>query len=206
MTKGKTCSIEGCERKHKAHDLCSTHLYRRDKGLPMEGPVRQYEHDRICKIEGCEKSRVNGGDGQHCQMHRRRVLRRGDPGEAERQRAPFGEADWSKTNVRRRKNLLDWYGLTVEEYDRMLAKQNGCCAVCRSTSANFNRAKSDLSFCVDHDHVTGQVRGLLCSPCNRALGMLKDDPDILEAAARYIRGHRQIPLFGPAGPLKKEQP
>ncbi len=204
MAKSKTCSIDGCERNHKAHGLCGTHLYRRDKGLPMDGPVRQYEHERICKIDGCEKSRVDGGDGQHCQMHRRRVIRRGDPGSAERQRAPFGEADWDKPNVRRRKKLLDGYGLTADEYNRLLAKQKGRCAVCGGSS-NSSRASSDLSFCVDHDHITGQVRGLLCGSCNRAIGMLKDDPAIIEAAAQYVRSHRQVPLFGPAGPLKKKE-
>lgn len=204
MSNSKTCSVDGCERKHKAHGLCSTHLYRRDKGLPMEVPVRQYENERICKVDGCENSRV-GGDGTYCPMHRRRMVRRGDAGGAERLRARFGEAEWSKTNVRRRKNLLDWYGLTAEEYDRLFVKQNGRCAICKRTSPGSARARSNMSFCVDHDHLTGHVRGLLCSPCNRAIGMLKDDPDVLEAAARYIRSHRQIPLFGPAGPVKKEK-
>lgn len=205
MSQGKTCSIEGCERKHKAHGLCSTHIYRRDNGLPMEKPVRQYEHERICKVEGCERERKAGGDGQYCQMHRKRVIRRGDPGGAERQRAPFNEAEWDKPNTRRGKRLLDEYGLTIAEYDRLFLKQKGRCAVCGSTSPNSKRARSDMSFCVDHDHVTGQVRGLLCQACNRALGMLKDDPELLEKAARYIRHHRQVPLFGPAGPIKKEQ-
>ncbi|MDM4722765.1 endonuclease VII domain-containing protein [Micromonospora sp. WMMA1363] len=172
--------------------------------MPMEIAIRQYEHERICKVEGCGRDRTAGGDGQHCQMHRKRVLRRGSAGGAERERAPFGQAEWSKTNIRRRKNLLDWYGMTIEEYAQLLVKQDGRCAVCRSISPGSNRARSDLSFCVDHDHVTGHVRGLLCQACNRAIGMLKDDPDIIEAAARYVRRHRQVPLFGPAGPKKKE--
>lgn len=205
MSQGKTCSIEGCERKYKAHGLCSGHLYRRDKGLPMEIPVRQYDRDPVCKIDGCNNTRTEGGDGQHCQMHRKRVIRRGDPGKAERERARAGQAEWSKANVRRRKALLYAYGLTVEEYDRMFDAQKGRCAVCGGESANSGRARSNMSFCVDHDHVTGHVRGLLCHTCNRGIGMLNDDPNVLESAARYIRHHRQVPLFGPAGPIKKEQ-
>jgi hypothetical protein len=47
---------------------------------------------------------------------------------------------------------------------------------------------------VDHDHVSGHVRGLLCSHCNRAIGLLSDDPKVIEAAASYVRKNRQMKL------------
>jgi hypothetical protein len=46
--------------------------------------------------------------------------------------------------------------------------------------------------------VTGQVRGILCGYCNQGIGMLKDDPDVIAAAAKYLQQHRQMILFGPA--------
>jgi hypothetical protein len=192
----KLCSVDGCDRPHRAKGMCTTHRYRHDKGLPMEVPVRQYEHDRVCKVDSCDKSR-EGGDGTYCPMHRRRVDRHGDAGEAARQRAPFGDPDWSKPNTRRRKKLRE-YGLTVEQYDALLLAQNYRCAICRTDTPGNARTKSDHAFCVDHDHVTGHVRGLLCQGCNRGIGLLKDDPEVIESALKYVRRYRQVPLFGPA--------
>jgi len=48
---------------------------------------------------------------------------------------------------------------------------------------------------IDHDHVTGQVRGLLCGKCNSAIGLLQDDPEIIRAAAKYVMKHRQMELM-----------
>lgn len=71
------------------------------------------------------------------------------------------------------------YGITPEEYDRLLRDQNGCCAIC-SDPPNKRRLH------VDHDHVTGQVRQLLCSNCNTALGKFDSDPDLLLKARDYL--------------------
>jgi len=70
------------------------------------------------------------------------------------------------------------YGISPAEYDALLAKQGGACAICR------RRAKGRL--CVDHCHVTGMVRGLLCNECNGALGYLRDDQASLVAALAYL--------------------
>lgn len=193
MSNSKTCTIEGCERPHRARGMCTTHRYRFDNGLPMENEVRQYEHERVCKVDGCENSRVSGGDGTHCAMHRRRVDRHGDAGEAERQRSPFNQAIWDEPNYRRHRNLLTGYGLTVEQYDALLLAQNRRCAICRTDTPANKRGRAIRAFCVDHDHETGAVRGLLCSACNRGIGLLKDDVAIAEAAADYLKRHRPEP-------------
>lgn len=70
------------------------------------------------------------------------------------------------------------YGLTPEQFAQMHADQAGRCAIC-----------GDTCRCVDHDHKTGKVRGLLCGSCNRALGFLKDSADICAAAAAYLQSH-----------------
>jgi hypothetical protein len=79
-------------------------------------------------------------------------------------------------NFGRKKRLLR-YGLTIESFNSLLASQQGCCAICREVLKNP---------CVDHDHRTGLVRGILCHDCNRAIGMMRDSPDILRRAADYL--------------------
>jgi hypothetical protein len=75
------------------------------------------------------------------------------------------------------------YGVSAEEYDRILAQQGGTCAIC-SGSKRDSRSRE---LPVDHDHTTGSIRGILCDPCNRTLGLFGDDPGTLRAAARYLR-------------------
>ena len=69
------------------------------------------------------------------------------------------------------------YGITPEQYTEMVVAQGGVCLICREVSEGL---------CVDHDHVTGKVRGLLCHECNMALGKMKDDPARLRSAAEYL--------------------
>ena len=78
-------------------------------------------------------------------------------------------------------------------FDRMLAQQNGKCAICRrdgtSITVNFGGGmdKKDNKLQVDHDHTTNLIRGLLCSHCNRGIGCFGDDINLLESAMRYIQ-------------------
>ena len=75
------------------------------------------------------------------------------------------------------------YGLTLDKYHQMVKKQGGGCAICGSKQAKTAR---NGRFCIDHDHDTGKVRGLLCAPCNRGIGLLGDNPDRLKSAAEYL--------------------
>lgn len=95
-------------------------------------------------------------------------------------------SEQEKADAQRRWMLKKKYGLTPADYDLMLASQGGC-AVC-GTSHPGSSAKY---FAVDHNHNNGKVRGLLCSNCNRAIGLLKDSPKLLHDAARYleVNGH-----------------
>ena len=78
------------------------------------------------------------------------------------------------------------YGLSQEEWDRLIALQSNACAVCKTTQPGGRGER----WHIDHDHVTGQVRGLLCHQCNVGIGNLRDDPQIMMAAARYVAAHR----------------
>ena len=81
--------------------------------------------------------------------------------------------------------LMRNFGLTKATYDRMLADQGGGCAIC-GKEFGMIRAGKRLRLAVDHDHLTGAVRGILCADCNRGIGMFKDDPRLLQAAVDYI--------------------
>lgn len=81
----------------------------------------------------------------------------------------------------RKGNLAKKYGITQEDYNRMLAEQDGCCKICRSSDPVGVK-----SFAVDHDHVTGKVRGLLCHRCNPGLGYFQDNPELLRKAIDYL--------------------
>lgn len=93
----------------------------------------------------------------------------------------------SRSDQKRKRNrdklLLKRYGVSVEDYNRMLVVQDGKCAICRSESPG---QKGVAFFIVDHDHTTGKVRGLLCAYCNKGIGRFKDSPDLLRQAACYL--------------------
>lgn len=74
------------------------------------------------------------------------------------------------------------YGMTDEQYAALLDKQGGGCAICRTTEWNGRHPVPH----VDHDHRTGEVRGILCHACNLGLGKFRDDPGLLAAAIAYL--------------------
>lgn len=87
----------------------------------------------------------------------------------------------------RKSQLQQKYGISQADYDTLLASQDGKCAICDGTDLSGRRLS------VDHDHASGAVRGLLCHPCNVAIGLLKDDVQVLERAIEYLaRDTRQV--------------
>ena len=94
-------------------------------------------------------------------------------------RTPNGKKNVMNGNLKK-------YGLTADQYDAMLEKQNGVCASCGKKETHRNQF-GICSLAVDHDHLTGHVRGLLCGRCNRSLGLLGDDADVVQALANYRR-------------------
>lgn len=73
------------------------------------------------------------------------------------------------------------YGITVEQYDTMYNNQKGCCAMCGKHQTEFKRRLH-----VDHNHVTGEVRSLLCTRCNPLIGYAKEDVENLQKAIEYL--------------------
>lgn len=89
------------------------------------------------------------------------------------------------------------YGITIQDYDRMFEEQGGVCATCRKASVQVHAKSGKLrDLAVDHDHVTGKVRALLCTDCNVVLGLVNDAPALLREMADYLERH-QSPRFVP---------
>ena len=74
------------------------------------------------------------------------------------------------------------YGISIEEYNRLSESQNHACKICGSLDSR----RGNNFLMIDHNHETGEVRGLLCSPCNSAIGMFEDDISRLQSAINYL--------------------
>jgi len=118
-----------------------------------------------------------------CGDGRAKKYRANDPGKAKKK--------YREQNERRRENgyrrayhVKKKYGLTMEQVDAIILLQSGTCAIC-PTSVTRNSH-------IDHDHISGKVRGVLCGRCNPAIGKMQDDPARLRRAADYIEKHRNL--------------
>lgn len=122
-------------------------------------------HGRVAKCKDCtsDLQKANRAKIRECE----RRWRRNNPEKAEQKR--------------RRQLLRKHYGITLEDYDDLMDKQANGCAICGEP------CKSGKYLAVDHDHETGEVRGLLCASHNVGLGMFGDDPVLLAAAIEYLK-------------------
>lgn len=102
--------------------------------------------------------------------------------------------EWAEANPKawdrhqRRYYLLNKYGITLEEADTLLARQGGACAIC-------GRAENDsrgFRLHIDHCHTTGRVRGILCGSCNRGIGGLGDNPELVGRALDYLLRSQEV--------------
>ncbi len=95
-----------------------------------------------------------------------------------------------RQRILKRHHLKKTYGMSLEDHDALVVSQNGRCAICHKPERDFSANRPWL--CVDHDHLTGRVRGLLCTPCNAALGHFRDADSVLQAVWVYLMGHQSV--------------
>ena len=102
--------------------------------------------------------------------------------EQNRERYNQNRREWNAKNSEKLldRKLRKEYGITVEDYKQMLLQQQGVCAICHRPPVPHKR------LAVDHDHKTGQVRGLLCAPCNNALGLFQESIEVVGRALTYL--------------------
>lgn len=110
--------------------------------------------------------------------------------------ALISQREWVAANPERQREiskkaaLKATYGLSMDDFNRMWDQQAGMCHICGTALGRHKHA-------VDHNHITGAVRAILCKQCNTALGLFKDSPAIIDRAASYLRtfGHYGPPTF-----------
>lgn len=122
--------------------------------------------------------KVKGGIASHCksccnELGEERSIR----DDVKQQRHDYYE---SRKRKARDRALRKKFGITIDDYESLLALQNNVCAIC----GKIDKSKS---LAVDHDHNTGQVRSLLCSRCNPAVGFLLEDFDLIEKVLEYVK-------------------
>jgi hypothetical protein len=82
------------------------------------------------------------------------------------------------------------FGITLEQYQEMFDAQGGVCAICGKPETSKSNTGDDKLLAVDHDHKTGEIRGLLCNKCNAGIGHFDDSDNLLEKAIKYLLGRR----------------
>lgn len=97
-------------------------------------------------------------------------------------REKYREKYWDKNKNR---HLKRQHNITIEDYNKLFDQQKGRCGICRKHQSTLSRA-----LCVDHDHKTNRIRGLLCDKCNRAIGIFHDNIGELMASVKYLKKYK----------------
>lgn len=212
------CSVYGCLRSvYRRQPYCSVHYKRVRKNGGPGSPRIVYRWGDVCTALDCSRAHDNMGYcTDHLRQHKECLKEvepvllcskcRTNPRDAPHSKGLDGLHAWCRScqaaNTKRHNQTLDptvrkerdrvqalrKRNMTIEQYDRMFADQNGLCAICENPETRKNFHTGDIvALHVDHNHVTNVVRSLLCGRCNTGIGMLKDDPEIAMRAALYLK-------------------
>lgn len=137
------------------------------------------ERDRESKRRYYErnKEKVKAAAKEYRKKHPQKYLLRNR--EYQRERYKADPNYWRSLSIKKR------YGITLDEFDRLIAAQGNACAICRRPMDQIERK------CIDHCHRTGKVRGVLCQGCNVGIAHLQDDPLVALRASEYLARHRK---------------
>lgn len=187
------CSHPGCDRQAFSKNLCALHYQR------AKHPIYGTWQTMRSRAQGAYPKRWDIFDDFLADVGER-------PGPKHMLRRPDPSRPWSKINMVWREpigisstqagkdyawhwHLRNRYGITPERVEQMAKDQDGKCAICPAVLGAPGHDGKPSKVCVDHDHVTRKVRGLLCDPCNKALGQMQDDIPRLRAAIAYLESH-----------------
>lgn len=156
----------------RSRQLCSRcYLRARRAGEIIPNEFKKSCERFQCKTLGCKNTTTIRSKSGYCRKCARKY-------------------SWAKTTPKQRKqwHLKSCYGITPEDYDKMLAEQNNVCAICGKSEVTVDyRTNKIRNLSVDHCHETKQVRGLLCEHCNTGLGKFYHSAKLLEKAAKYLK-------------------
>ncbi len=174
----RTCSRSDCDRKHYAKGFCQPHYYRAKNGASVE------------QMAAPIADRAPSGAPTTCRHTDRKNYAHGlcHPCYQTIHNKPWRARNRAKLAMGARARR---HGMAPAELEAIWERQAGKCANPRC-GATFELYFSDHrnGLQIDHDHLTGSVRGLLCKPCNTALGHINDDADRLLGLIEYIQGVR----------------
>lgn len=174
------CHSEECTKlKHKEHYARQTRTLTREHKYPQL-------NCKICNKEYRPRSLSNKGvcGDMYCQKEQRKLYNRNNK---------------SKGIKHHRQYYIKKYGLTLDMFNAMLEAQNHSCKICNKHMSENNKDKNGIvkHLSIDHNHETGQVRGLLCNRCNTALGSFNDNIESLTNAIRYLNESKDSEILIP---------
>lgn len=141
----------------------------------QEKPLDEFYNNGHYKRQSCKTCGIDGGlKHYHSPENHERILER----RAELKKRYSKR--WHKNN-----NLKAKYGITLDDYERMLTEQNFVCAICNNPEDVQHKVLA-----VDHNHETSKVRGLLCYRCNTSLGLLRENIDNVKRMLKYLEKHQ----------------
>lgn len=188
------CSVPNCGRPHKARGYCQTHYMQRQRGAPIAEiiKVRAREKPPECTEDGCSEPVKSKG---LCKLHYQRLLRHGHTRYRDRKKPPKFCSEPACENVMYALGMCHaHYSRTRKAEERganleaLMKKQNGLCAICQKPEKSTDGLSGKRrSLAIDHCHETGRARGLLCSSCNRGLGLFQDNSELLARARLYLK-------------------
>jgi hypothetical protein len=151
--------------------------------------------DDYCRCQAaneCRKKRTS--QFRQCACGSTNVARTGKPVCSDCKKDWMSTGEGTLSHASSRRHTLRLYNITQDDFDRILARQGGRCAICRTDDPGRRGI-----WCIDHDHTCcpdksscgNCVRGLLCLNCNVMVGLALDNPVVLAHAAHYVRQHRK---------------
>ena len=199
--KRSSCTVSGCGRQNHARGYCPSHYAQFKRGSSPSEPIRARVMQKLpeCEEDGCSEPVKAKG---LCKMHYQRLLRHGHVRPGTRAKSMKKCIIESCDNTLYAKGLCHahyikqkkWESLGADafRYQEMLREQDNVCAICGKPERSSDKASGKIKdLAIDHCHATGDVRALLCSNCNRALGLFNDDPALLVKAQAYVLKYSQ---------------
>lgn len=154
---------------------------KQEKPLTEFGPNKQYSQGVRPECRECTQAYSRAYHQAHRNLHLARA-RENYQKNRERRKVDFQAYRQKNADKIHAAHLRRKYGISKDQYRTLMTEQEGRCAICRRSFMDIHRVRLH----VDHDHATGQVRGLLCNRCNLLLGMVQDIPALLMQAVNYL--------------------
>lgn len=144
--------------------------------------------DRTCKVCGKNKSETPFREHRRVCM-KCQSKKVGDKTKQNRTaRNAYRRKQYAQNPIKEKSAHLKYqYGITIEQYNKMFIAQNGICAICEMPERSISSKSGNVKkLSVDHNHDTGEIRGLLCEKCNRGIGYLDESILIIKRAIDYL--------------------